>query len=70
MELMTTCRRCREPFTPSHQDYVIGPHRWQICPGCRERDTRHDATRPPPGDVLPPNVRRIDPIPNEPDDAA
>lgn len=68
MELLTTCRRCRAAFVPAHADYIRG--RWQVCPACRERDTRHDATRPPPGDVLPPNIRRLDPTSHEPDDAA
>lgn len=43
MELITECRRCREPFTPAHADYVRG--RWQVCPRCRDRTADVDLSR-------------------------
>lgn len=36
MAIEVTCKVCGQPFEPSRKDVLAGPHRWQVCPECRE----------------------------------
>lgn len=42
IEIETTCRQCRETFTPDHADYVRGL--WRVCPRCRDGPESTGAT--------------------------